>query len=114
MPLDANGWISADIPSAPTIVEADLVRQGPTQLPQDTCPGEQFRCDGNHEAQHGQATIPKLSLLTPSPLDLTVRCHHQSILEEKRLPILVGFPATGSSVPASAAGLDLDRPEAAC
>jgi hypothetical protein len=72
---------------------ADLVRQEPTQLTQDTHPGEKFRCDCNHEAQHGQATIPKLSLLTPSPLDLTVCCHHQSILEEKRLPILMGFPA---------------------
>jgi hypothetical protein len=32
-------------------------------------------------------------LLTPTPFDLTVRCHHQSVLEEKRLFILKDFPA---------------------
>jgi hypothetical protein len=32
-------------------------------------------------------------LLTPSPLNLTIRCHHLSVLEVKCLPILMGFPA---------------------
>ena len=76
------------------VLVADLVRQDPTQLTKHTSAREEFRCDRNHETQHGQTTIPKLSLLTPSPLDLTVCCHHGSILEEKRLSILMGFPAT--------------------
>ncbi len=75
------------------MVDVELVRPNPTQLTQNTSTCEQLRRNRYHKPQHGQAAIPKFSLLTPSPLNLTIRCHHLSVLEVKCLPILMGFPA---------------------